>query len=313
MSRQFCEVPNWKKSYRPDPIPNWEALVEAGQVPDWELEGETEGGTAVASGEWDKDSGEWPMARGEENGEEGTVEPRAATQGALKPKASTQEAVTQMASEQGAVARTAVSQRPVTQRAARPRAFTADTFAAESFASGRPTQFGKTQRAFSTYTTLVDTAEWMRWQMRGQLEMYGLSMGGFRLLEMLCREGATSIVEAAQKRECSRHNMEEIVASLEKREFVRRKVVTLAPAEVRETKLAKAKRGQPREGRRMLMVEATRAGRKLLKVVLPGHAKVVKALMRVLDGREQDTLRKLCEKLREEDIMKYMQEMAYEG
>ena len=152
----------------------------------------------------------------------------------------------------------------------------------------------------------------MRWQMRGQLEMYGLSMAGFRLLEMLCREGATSIVEAASKRECSRHNMEEIVASLEKREFVRRKVLTRAPAEVRETKLAKAKRGQRREGRRVWMVELTRAGRKLLKVVLPGHAKVVKALMRVLDGREQDTLRKLCEKLREEDIMKYMQEMAYE-
>jgi len=197
-------------------------------------------------------------------------------------------------------------------RASKPRAFTADAARAEAYPSGRPTQFAKTQRAFSTYIALVDTAEWMRWQMRGQLEMYGLSMAGFRLLEMLCREGATSIVEAASKRECSRHNMEEIVASLEKREFVRRKVLTRAPAEVRETKLAKAKRGQRREGRRVWMVELTRAGRKLLKVVLPGHAKVVKALMRVLDGREQDTLRKLCEKLREEDIMKYMQEMAYE-
>jgi DNA-binding MarR family transcriptional regulator len=76
-------------------------------------------------------------------------------------------------------------------------------------------------------------------------------------------------------------------------------VVTRAPAEVRETKLAKAKRGQRREGRRVIMVETTRAGRKLLKVVLPGHAKVVKALMRALDGREQETLGRLCVKLRE--------------
>jgi DNA-binding MarR family transcriptional regulator len=204
------------------------------------------------------------------------------------------------------------TQRASTPRSSSSRALTTDSDTAEAYASGRPTQFAKTQRAFSTYITLLDTAEWMRWQMSGQLEMYGLSNGGFRLLEVLCREGATSIVEAAQKRECSRHNMEEIVASLEKREFVRRKVVTLAPAEVRETKLATAKRGQRREGRRLLMVEATRAGRKLLNVVLPGHAKVVKALMRVLDGREQDTLRKLCEKLREEDIVKYIQEMAYE-
>ena len=57
---------------------------------------------------------------------------------------------------------------------------------------------------------------------------------------------------------------------------------------------------------------APRAGGKLMEAVLPGHAKVVKALMRVLDGREQDTLRRLCERLREEDIMKYVQEMAYE-
>ena len=63
----------------------------------------------------------------------------------------------------------------------------------------------------------------------------------------------------------------------------------------------------------MFVLEGTRAGRKFLKVVLPGHAEVVKALMRVLVGREQGTLRKLCEKLREEDIMKYMQEMAYPG
>jgi len=63
----------------------------------------------------------------------------------------------------------------------------------------------------------------------------------------------------------------------------------------------------------VFVLEGTRAGRKFLKVVLPGHAEVVKALMRVLVGREQGTLRKLCEKLREEDIMKYMQEMAYPG
>jgi|ERR1039458_4538835 hypothetical protein len=55
--------------------------------------------------------------------------------------------------------------------------------------SHRPTQKEKTQRAFRGYLDLIDTAEWMLGRMRGQLESFDLTMG-FRLLEMLYREGA---------------------------------------------------------------------------------------------------------------------------
>jgi hypothetical protein len=135
---------------------------------------------------------------------------------------------------------------------------------------------------------------------RGRLSI-GTQVGQCRVQQKSCTVGLSA---RGLRAACS--------ASLEKRELVRPKVMSREAAEVRETKLAKAKRGQPREGRRVLVSQAPRAGRRLLEVVLPGHAKVVKALMRVLDGREQDTLRKLCEKLREEDIVKYIQEMTYE-
>jgi hypothetical protein len=41
----------------------------------------------------------------------------------------------------------------------------------------------------------------------------------------------------------------------------------------------------------------------------PKHAKVVNSLMRTLDGREQETLRRLLQKLREGDIVKFVEEI----
>lgn len=42
------------------------------------------------------------------------------------------------------------------------------------------------------------------------------------------------------------------------------------------------------------------------------HAKVVKAYMRALEGREQQTLAELCRKLREGNVMKFISEMEHE-
>jgi hypothetical protein len=38
------------------------------------------------------------------------------------------------------------------------------------------------------------------------------------------------------------------------------------------------------------------------------HSKIVKAKMRVLDGREQHTLSRLCQKLRQGEALKFMPE-----
>ena len=73
--------------------------------------------------------------------------------------------------------------------------------------------------------------------------------------------------------------------------------------------MPKVRRGKPRRGPKVRVVSLTRDGRKLIATVLPRQAKMVKAMMRALDLREQDTLGRLCRKLREGDIVKYFQEI----
>ena len=188
----------------------------------------------------------------------------------------------------------------------------------------RPTQKEKTLRAFRAYLDLVDTAEWIRGQLRGQLESFDLTMGGFRLLEMVYREGPVSIVAAAEKRGCQRQNMDVIIARLVERGWVRRTVSTRPPADGRERRPAKAQRGQSSSaggsgpagklggGQRVGVVSLTPLGKKFIGNVLPRHAKVVKALMRALDGREQESLSRVCRKLRAGDVLRFVSEMTHE-
>jgi DNA-binding MarR family transcriptional regulator len=94
----------------------------------------------------------------------------------------------------------------------------------------KPSQKEKTLKAFATYLDLLDTADWMRSEMRAPLESFGLTMGDFRMLELLHREGPMSVPAAAEKRHCRRPNLDVILAHMEERGWVRRKTVTLPPA-----------------------------------------------------------------------------------
>jgi DNA-binding MarR family transcriptional regulator len=181
-----------------------------------------------------------------------------------------------------------------------------------NLAPHRPTQKEKTQRAFRTYLDLLDTAEWLRRYMRGPLESFVLTMGGVRLLELLYRKESLSVPEAAYMRGCQRQNMDAIVARLEERGWVSRTVEEYEPAEIEESRLPKAMRGRPREGRRIGVVRLTRLRRKFIGDVFPRHAKVVKALMRVLDAREKDFLSRICRKLRAGDGLKFYSEMTHQ-
>ena len=60
------------------------------------------------------------------------------------------------------------------------------------------------------------------------------------------------------------------------------------------------------------MVGLSKAGKKFIGSVLPRHAKMVKALMRVLDGREQEWISRTCRKLREGDVVKFVSELTHE-
>jgi len=175
----------------------------------------------------------------------------------------------------------------------------------------RPTQKEKTRRAFRAYVDLIDTAEWMKGELRGQLESFDLTMGGFRVLELLYREGPLAMSYAAEKRLCNRQNLDVIVKRLEERGWVERALVKLPPAEIKPSHLPKATRGKKREGRRIGYMRLTAQGEKFVGWVLPKHAKVVKSLMRVLDAREKESLSRICRKLREGDIVKYFSEIRH--
>ncbi len=60
------------------------------------------------------------------------------------------------------------------------------------------------------------------------------------------------------------------------------------------------------------MVSLTPLGKKFIGNLLPKHAKMVKSLMRVLHGREKKSLIRICQKLREGDVVKYISELTHE-
>jgi hypothetical protein len=60
-----------------------------------------------------------------------------------------------------------------------------------------------------------------------------------------------------------------------------------------------------------VVVSLTQTGEWYIRLVLPRHIKLVKALMRALDGREQISLIRLCRKLRRKNILKFILELTH--
>jgi hypothetical protein len=69
------------------------------------------------------------------------------------------------------------------------------------------------------------------------------------------------------------------------------------------------RRGKKREGRAIGIIRLTPRGQKFIGTFFPKHAKVVKSLMRALDGKEQVTLSRLLLKLRQGDIVRFVREI----
>ncbi len=175
-----------------------------------------------------------------------------------------------------------------------------------------PTYKQRSRRAFRAYINVLETAEWLKGELHGPLLLYDLSMGDFRLLELLHREGALFVPDIARKRGLHRQAVDVTIARLSKRGFVLRKIINLPPVEPDRAHLPASKRDERREGIRTSAVGLTKSGKKFISDVLPNHTKTVKALMRALDGREQDTLSRLCRKLRTGNPVRYFAELTHE-
>jgi DNA-binding MarR family transcriptional regulator len=162
------------------------------------------------------------------------------------------------------------------------------------------------------YMDLIDTAEWLKGELRTPLESFDLTMGEFRLLDMLHREGALTVPDAARKRKAKRQNMKKMIKHLEERGFVGRRIVALPPVGFEESHRAKSKKEEKREGRQMGVVGLTASGKKFIRDVVPSHSKLVKSLLCVLDSREQMALSRSCRKLRAGDAVKFVKEIRME-
>src|ERR1700731_3871237 len=90
---------------------------------------------------------------------------------------------------------------------------------------------GKRLRAFRAYLDLQTTTDWIRAEMRSQLQMFGMTLAGFRVLEFLYREGATHMNETARRLEWDRRNLHIVVKELEERGLVGREKGTLRPVD----------------------------------------------------------------------------------
>jgi MarR family transcriptional regulator, 2-MHQ and catechol-resistance regulon repressor len=147
----------------------------------------------------------------------------------------------------------------------------------------------KTQQALEAYMNLVWAAETLTAYLSRQLGTWELSMGQFRMLEALVCLGPMSQAALAEKLVCGSSNLSVVARNLEKRGLV-------------------VCRTDERDVRRKT-VHLTPEGRALISEVLPKHAKVVGAKMKVLGSKEKRMLRRVCQKLRQGDVLKFRRAM----
>ncbi len=175
-----------------------------------------------------------------------------------------------------------------------------------------PTREERSERAFRGYMELLEAADWLKGELRLPLEQFDVTIREFQLLHLLHREGALPIVEVGRRRRSKRHNMADLIARLERRGWLRRAVVTLPPVGWDQAHLAKSKRNEERRGRRLTVVGMSAEGKRFIRRMLPRHSKYVHALMRALDAREQDSLFRICRKLRTGNPVRFFAEIMHE-
>ena len=170
----------------------------------------------------------------------------------------------------------------------------------------------KKRRAFAAYLALLDAAEWLRYELSEQLEGFDLTIMQFRVMEILSHEGPKHQMEISRRFRSSKQSMGFVIRRLESKGWVRRVAGTLPASRTAESeKIARRakQRGKKIAGRRVLMVRLTAEGKRWIAWVFPKHAKVVKSYMLALEGREQQTLKRLCDKLREGNLIRFCMEI----
>lgn len=148
----------------------------------------------------------------------------------------------------------------------------------------------KTERALGAYASLARAVESVNTVLSRQLDSFGLTIGQFRALATIWQLGPVSHVALSEKLLCRASTVNVVVRNLKK--------FGLA-----------ARLGSEKDGREAT-VHLTPEGRRLISKVFPLHANAVRARMAALNGREQESLRSMCQKLDAGDPVKFLLELA---
>ena len=144
-----------------------------------------------------------------------------------------------------------------------------------------PTHFQgneETVRALYAFINLERASDTVIGRLTPPLKAQGLTLGQFGVLEALLHLGPMCQHELAKKLLRSGGNVTLVVDNLEKHGWVRR---------VRQ-----------QDDRRMVQIQLTPAGRRLITRVFPAHARGIAEEMSRLSAGEQEALQRLCRKLR---------------
>ncbi len=137
-----------------------------------------------------------------------------------------------------------------------------------------------------------------------------LNVEEFRFLELLHREEPMTTSAVAERRWCSRQSVLKLADRLAGCGWIARKAIRLPAAEIDENRLPKTQRGKSRVGRKAAQLSLTEEGERLMRTVIPRHAKLVYAFMPAITAHEVDRLARTCRKLREGDVVKPLNEIT---
>ncbi|MGH9713556.1 MAG: MarR family winged helix-turn-helix transcriptional regulator [Candidatus Acidiferrales bacterium] len=152
------------------------------------------------------------------------------------------------------------------------------------------TPYEKTQRALEAYRVLAQATESADALVRHQTEFFGVSLSQFRVLEVLLRLGPTTQATICEELRASHATVSATTATLVARGLVTQR--------------------KDKKDRRKKMVRLTPQGQELIKRLFPLCAKMIRAQMSALTTHEQQTLQRLCEKLREGDLRSFAAAIA---
>jgi len=132
-------------------------------------------------------------------------------------------------------------------------------------------------RALSAYINLVRAAESVSARLQPAIDAAGLTASQFGALEALVHLGPLSQGDLARKLLKTGGNITMVTGNLERRGLARR---------VRSS-----------ADRRVVTVELTPAGRRLIRGIFPAHVRRITRELNTLSPREQGILRVLCRRL----------------